>query len=172
MKRFYLLGLLLFVMVVLFSCGQTTDMLVQQKQSQDLAEGQREVGIPQITNFQEMRLLKQIYELRDQSNLVTYSYLQSSLTGKLIYIGETVGFGIPYSVQYSSPQKVTYEGAGRGWTKMPQAEPNGLFPTGSTQATWLLLRDPKTGKASVAYFEPDIVVLQFKLPADSPLLQK
>ena len=60
------------------------------------------VGMPGITLFQEKRLLKTIYELRDQANLVTYTYYLD-LQGQRHKVCPTtsIGFPIPYATQYT-----------------------------------------------------------------------
>lgn len=143
-----------------------------QRTSQQLAEADRQVGHPQIVNWQERKLAKTIFELRDRTDLICYAYLQSEYTGKLIYIGKCLGFGLPYSVQFTNPETVIdpekfvgynkYQGEG-GFVTLPQADPNGLFMPQGLSATWLLMIDPETGDATPVYFEPTIVVSPFPL---------
>jgi len=50
-----------------------------------------------------------VYEMRDQNRATyTYTYTFSEYTGKFRFLGNTVGFGIPYAAQYSSPSKLQY----------------------------------------------------------------
>lgn len=141
----------------------------QKEQSEVLlAEATSQVGMPNITNFRERRIVKDILELRDQNGLVTYTYLYCEMTGKLKYLGESVGYGVPYSTQFTSPQKVerySHAGSGYSWEVVPQADPNGLFAPASSTATWVMLKDPNSDKVSTIYVEPLIVVSPFKLPA-------
>lgn len=137
-----------------------------------LAEADRQVGMPGITNYQQRKLMKAIYELCDKEDLVCHAYLQSQLTGKLLYLGKCIGYGIPFSAQFTNPMKVI-DGEmelgvfrdGNGITTIPQADPNGLFMPTSSSATWLMLVDPQDGKPRPVYCEPGIVVSPFKLPA-------
>jgi hypothetical protein len=46
---------------------------------------------------------------------------------------------------------------------IPQADPNGLYMPTSSSATWVMLKDPKTGKIHPVYVESDITVSPFKL---------
>ncbi len=125
-------------------------------------EANRQIGMPSITNFQERRLAKQIFELRDQEKLVTYAYI-ASLEGKLIFIGKCIGFGLPYSVQYTNPERVAVNRHNAGVLALPQPDPNGLFMPSGLSATWLMMIDPKTGDARPVYVEPAIVVSPFPL---------
>ena len=138
-----------------------------------LAEADRQIGMPAIKNFQERKLAKMIFELRDQEDLITYAYIVNHMTGKLVFIGKCIGFGLPYSVQYTNPQRVwdaEQEGGVRGKYNdagelqvLPQADPNGLFMPDGLSATWLMMIDPKTNKPRPVYVEPEIIVSPFPL---------
>lgn len=130
------------------------------------AAAAREVGFPAITNFYEKRLLKEIYERRDQADLTTYAYVQG-LDGKLTCLGQAIGYGVPYSTQFSNPQtdiRRNTDGTElrRESYSMPQPEPNGLFTPDGLSATWLQLVAPN-GDIHVVYVEPTIVVSPFEI---------
>ncbi|MCX6795604.1 MAG: hypothetical protein NT165_02690, partial [Candidatus Falkowbacteria bacterium] len=94
-----LVGLTMFV-----SCGQapqSSDIVQKEQQEKILAEGSAQVGMPAIKNFRERKIVKDLYELRDQNGLVTYTYIFSEYTGKYTYLGETIGYGIPYATQFT-----------------------------------------------------------------------
>lgn len=139
----------------------TADDKDAAKQEQMQKEGQAQAGMPGVHNFQEKKLLKMIYELRDDENLICYAYLFNEFNGKLIFIGKCIGYGIPYSTQYSNPQKDTWPSYHDG-KMMPQAEPNGLFMPSSSEGTWLMLLD-KDGKPHPVYVEPRIIVSPFQI---------
>ena len=65
-------------------------------------------------------------------------------------------------MQYTNPEVEVYRYQG-GYGTLPQADPNGLFMPDGLSATWILLKDPKTGDARPTYVEPSIVVSPFKL---------
>jgi len=151
----------------LVSCGpieETPDKKDAIQQKQMLAEAQRETGLPAIHNFQEKKLLKQIYELRDNEKIVNYAYLYNEMQGKLVFIGKCIGYGIPYSTQYSNPARPaeTWETHEQGNITLPQAEPNGLFMPASSDGTWLMLID-KEGTPHPVYIEPKVIVSPFPL---------
>lgn len=74
-----------------------------------------------------------------------------------------IGYGIPYSAQYSNPEKEVYEGGyDSGFGSLPQPEPNGLFMPESSSATWLIMLD-KEGNPRPVYVEPLIIVSPFPL---------
>ena len=135
-----------------------------------LLEADKQIGMPDITRFTERKLAKDILELRDSENLSTYLYVLS-WDGKLVFLREAVGYGLPYSVQYTNPQTLvdadgvlginTFQDNGRVQT-LPQADPNGLFMPEGLSATWVMLKD-QDGKPRPVYFEPQIIVSPFPL---------
>ena len=153
---------------------ETSDSVLNKKTEVLMSEANRQIGLPAIVNFQEKKLMKQIYELRDQEDLICYAYLYNRNTGEVgQFLGKCIGYGLPYSTQFSNPVK--YSGvvtdkvadfSGRNWVYsyelMPQAEPNGLFMPEGLSATWLLLIDP-SGKPRPVYVEPEIIVSPFPL---------
>lgn len=149
------------------SCDETnvpkSDVVLQTATEELANEANRQVGMPAIVNFQEKKVLKMIYELCDQENLVCYAYLFNRNTGTVgQFLGKCIGYGIPYSTQFSNPEKYTYVGNYVGYT-IPQAEPNQLFKPTGLSATWLLLIDPKTKEPRPVYVEPEIIVSPFPL---------
>lgn len=146
-----------------------SDQLQRDQQEKILQEGTSSVGMPAIKNFRERRLVRDIYELRDQDGLTTYTYLYNEMTGKLVFFGETIGYGVPYSAQFSNPEKIVDArggSAGYHYMAIPQAEPNGLFTPASSSATWVMMKDPNGDKVVPVYVEPLIVVSPFKLNID------
>jgi hypothetical protein len=156
----------------------------RDKQEQNLKEAVSEVGTPNIKNYREMRALKDIQELCDQEGFTTYTYLENmiptvvpghtALGGKLTFMMESIGYGIPYATQFTAPesmQRYTIPGDAHhtiayGIEKLPQADPNGLFKPASADGTWVLVTDPVKKRAVPIFVEPRIVSLPFKLPMD------
>ena len=130
-----------------------------------LSEAQRMIGMPAVKNFQQRKLMKLIYELCDREDLICYAYLKSDYTGNLTYLGKCIGYGIPFSAQFTNPEKIAHKQDynGGSFGTLPQADPNGLFMPTSSSATWLMMVDPNTNKPRPVYIEPEIVVSPFKL---------
>ena len=154
----------------------TSDDIQRQQQETLLKEGTAQVGMPAIKNFRERKMLKDILELRDQTGLVTYTYMVNemalqprpgvtALGGKLIFVGESIGYGIPYATQFTNPSKVDRWG-GSVYVTLPQADPNGLFSPASAEGTWVLLKEPDGKDVRPVYIEPRIVVSPFKFKPD------
>jgi len=142
------------------------DTIQQEQTKQSLAEANRQIGMPAITNFQELKLAKMIFELRDKEDYVCHAYLVNQMTGEIgQYLGKCLGYGIPYSVQFTNPEKVVHECNmnGGSFGTLPQADPNGLFMPTSSSATWLMLQDKESGDFRPTYVEPLIIVSPFEL---------
>lgn len=142
----------------------------QQKQTEVLMnEVNNKIGMPEITEFYEKEVLKQLYELRDDSDLICYWYTKNMMTGKWVYEGQCIGYGIPYSTQFSNPEKFVdnnYDlGDAYGGIIIPQAEPNGLFVAEGMSATWVININAETGKLEPDYVEQEIRVSQNKIAA-------
>ena len=115
-------------------------------------------GMPNISNGYEYAQLKDIYELRDDPNLICYWYTKNDMSGKWVYQGTCIGYGIPYGASITSPEQYYYSGA-----TLPLAEPNGLYTNGVTSsATWVLTTD-KDGNVTPTYVESEITVTQSKM---------
>jgi len=138
-------------------CEPSSDTLQNHQQEQLSLQSVRAVGLPAITNFQEKRNLKMILELRDSESLRTFTYVVD-MNGRLHKICDSIGFGVPYATQYTSPSKYVGNGA-----VLPQADPNGLFSPPSADGTWVLCLNPTTKKVSPIYIEPRIIVSPFAL---------
>ena len=164
--------------LALAACGpqKTQNDIQRQQESQITTQGVQAVGMPAIANFREMRELKTIYEMRDQNNLSTWTYLFAQNTGKYILLCESVGYPIPYSAQFTAPTTMqTYNLAGQtgagqayyGSEDLPQADPNGLYTPDSAAGTWVLCLGPDKQTHPV-YAEPDVITLTYALPDVPP----
>jgi len=124
MKRLAIMALTGIMIFSLTGCEyeQSTDEVQAQAQAEILVEANAQTGMPNIKNFAERKMMKEVLEKCDDQKLVTYLYT-TALDGKLVYQGKGIGFGIPYSVQYTNPQRVAERSATYGITVLPQADP-------------------------------------------------
>lgn len=145
-----------------------------REQSQSLQGSEQAtvtVGMPAITNYAEKRQLKMIYELRDTANLITYTYI-IDMNGKRHKVCPTtsVGFGIPYSTQYTAPKalrmgKPMYpNGDTYIWKEFEadQPEPNALHMPSSSSGTWVVCLGPNKQLAPT-YVESEVSVYTFEM---------
>lgn len=131
--------------------GNSAEREQQQATESLLADAQARVGMPRVTNFTEKRLANTILELRDQPNLATYAYTVD-MNGRAHCLGRSIGFGLPYTTQITNPMQNDI-----GDVTLPQAEPNGLYSSDSTNATWVLLVGAD-GRPKPAYVESDVTI--------------
>lgn len=162
---FKLLPILL-TLLLLSGCNDSKASTADQSQRKateaSLAEANRQVGMPNIANFTERKLMKMILELRDQDGLATWTYIVD-MHGELHFLTESIGYGLPYSTQFTSPSKPVYRGASSNRTGLvvPQADPNGLFMPDGLSATWIIA-STEDGPRPL-YVEPAIIVSPVKL---------
>lgn len=154
--------------VFLSGCGNLPDTRSADQKTQDQQESMQkqaadQTGLPGITNFTELKLVKHLYELRDQK-IVTYSYVPD-MNGKLWHLCDSIGYGLPYSVQFSNPEKVMKDSQ-YGYGTLPQAEPNGLFMPATAEGTWVVCINPNNNNdIAPVYVEPRVIVSPFRLNA-------
>lgn len=143
---------------------RTSDKQISRSMEFSMREANSQLGMPSITNFQEKKLAKMIMEQRDREDLICYAYIVNHMTGKLVFIGKCLGYGLPYSTQYTNPMKTVDAYKNGGYCEqLPQADPNGLFMPEGLSATWLMMIDPESGEPRPVYLEPEIIVSPFKL---------
>jgi hypothetical protein len=152
------------VSLLIVGCWEdSTDVKVAEKQETSLAEANRQVGLPAIVNFQEMKLMRSLYEVRDQANLLTITYIVD-LNGHLHFLTKSVGYPLPYGTQFSNPEHIVRKFGGR--YVMPNAEPNGLFMPPTAEATWVIARSD-TGELLPIYVEERVITTLEKFPLKS-----
>ncbi|MHC4297954.1 MAG: hypothetical protein ACYS7Y_11675 [Planctomycetota bacterium] len=163
MRSFLILSLLC-CCVAFVGCveNSSTDKAQKKETEQRLTEAHKQVGMPDITRWTEKKLARDIMELRDKE-ITTYAYIVN-LNGDLIFLGEAIGYGLPYSVQYTNPSKIGASYTQGGFAIIPQAEANGLFMPDGLSATWVMLKGPD-GKVRPVYVESELIVSPFKLKA-------
>jgi hypothetical protein len=163
-KTVLLVPILLLLGAVSTGCDKvaTSDDIQRRQQEVMLKEATAATGMPAIKNFRERKILKDIIEMRDQDGLVTYTYLWSDVQGKLVFLCDSIGYGLPYATQYSNPEKADWSAAGTLYT-IPQADPNGLFSPASAEGTWILCKNPSGKEVRPIYVEPRVIVSPFKL---------
>jgi len=143
---------------LMVGCDETTRMKEENYTENTKTQILDMYGLPEVSNFFEYSQLKEIYELRDNPNLICYWYTKNDMSGKWVYQGTCVGYGIPYGASITNPEQRVYSGL-----TLPLAEPNGLYTNGlSTSATWILTTDAK-GNIMPTYVESEITISQSKM---------
>lgn len=139
----------------------TADQQSTAKQEAIQQESNRQTGMPGVTNFTEKKIVKKLYELRDQ-NIATFSYIPD-FQGRLWHLCDSIGYGLPYGVQFTNPERIVQQYSSSYGT-LPQAEPNGLFMPPTAEGTWIICA-ASNGDPTPVYVEPRVIVSPFKLKA-------
>ena len=129
MKRLFIL-----LVVLLSACSgqETADTRKVQDQQAIYAQTQ---PIPAFQWSRDRDTLIQIYKAKNEAN-ATWSVITSQGTGMPIYICPSIGFPLPADTQLTNGlQQLQGHSAG---TIVEQAEPNGLFSSKNTDATYIL----------------------------------
>ena len=170
--RFALLASIASLSILLAGCDLSptanTDEKVAVQQEQMQSQALAQTGLPGITNFTELKMVKHLYELRDQK-IATYTYVPD-MNGKLWHLCNSIGYGLPYATQFSNPQRRVFyssTNAAHSDYDLPQAEPNGLFMPSAAEGTWITCSNPNgQGSLEPVYIEPRVIVSPFKLRAE------
>lgn len=150
------------LLTVISGCDEprsSNDQKTARETEQLMQEASSAVGMPAVPNWTERRNLKMIYELRDQA-IRTWTYT-IDMNGNRHLLCESIGYGIPYSTQYSNPERITMQSS-YGYGTLPQPEPNGLWTPEGLSATWVLCSDGQGGVVPV-YSEPTLIVSPYAL---------
>lgn len=160
MKFAGLLLCLVAMICLLAGCMEETEETQYTSQLKDKISDM--YGYPNVANFFEYSQLNEIYEMRDNPNLICYWYIKNDMSGKWVYQGTCIGYGIPYGASITAPE--SYQRLPSvDWERLPLAEPNGLYTNGvSTSATWILTTN-EDGDIAPTYVESEITVSQIKM---------
>lgn len=162
MKNFKKITVVLLLLIFTFlttGCfAQDSNTNAENYTEQVTSNVQGMYGFPSIINYTEYKRLLDLYELRDDPDLICYWYTQNQFTGKWVYQGECLGYGIPYGASLTNPEEYVYNGA-----TIPLAEPNGLFTnTVTSSATWII-KITSDGKLKPDYVESEIRISPDKI---------
>ena len=162
-KMFAIMAIFAMMICMLVGCGETEE---NQYTKELMNQAYDAVGFPDVSNYFERAQLKEIYELRDDPNLICYWYTKNDMSGKWIYQGKCIGYGIPYTTSMTASESLQRieTTMGAEWEVVPLAEPNGLYASPSTSATWILSVN-EDGDITPIYVESEITVSQTKMAA-------
>lgn len=147
--------IILLVAFCFIGCGDHRSQ--EQRDKQTVQRQQAQYGKAQpvpIYDFSlERDLLIQLYNIRNQ-RVSTHSVWRSD-RGMIEGDCPSMGFGIPYDTSLTNPLQSV--GGGHARTSIGQAEPNGIFASTNTAATWVMC----VGKAGIIepmYIETKVTV--------------
>ena len=153
-------------LIVLTGCfkGQSAQTL---KDKESVARQQEQYGIGQpipVFNWSlERHLVKELYKLRNQK-VSTHTVWRSD-RGMIEGDCPSLGFSVPYDTSLTNPlQGVRISGNG-GVTSIEQAEPNGIFASKNTAATWVMCLG-NAGALEPIYIETKVTTYPYPVKVD------
>lgn len=147
---------------------ESRDRQVVQTQQSQYAKGQ---PIPIYDWSLERDLVIQLYNIRNE-RVATHSVWRGEMS---VIEGDcpSIGYGLPYDTSLTNPlmattvdeygNKHTYQGG--SLTTIGQAEPNGVFASTNTSATWVMCVG-NGGTIAPVYVETKVTVYPYPLEVD------
>jgi len=161
--------IMLMLAISLAACGtetqtEKTAKVVERQQSQ-YAKAQPN---PVFDWSLERDLLIQLYNIRNMKAL-THSVWRSD-RGLVEGDCASIGFGIPYDSSLTNPLVATSKGKENTYrseslTSIEQPEPNGIFASKNTSATWVMCAG-STGTIEPIYIETKVTVYPYSVRVD------
>ncbi len=162
MKKYYYLILLFTLSLPLMGMSCDTSTEVKQTQAVQRQQAQYAKGqpIPAFDWSLERDLIIKLYTIRNQK-VATHSVWRGDFS---VVEGDcpSYGYGIPYDTSLTNPLMATDEDL-EGFDKsslvaIEQAEPNGIFASKNTQATWVMCLGVAPGSVEPVYVESKVTV--------------
>ena len=111
----------------------------------------------------ERHLVVQLYNTRNQ-RVATHSVWRSNY-GAIEGDCPSMGYGIPYDTSLTNPLQGIYVSGNGGVTSVGQAEPNGIFASTATAATWVMCVGD-AGRIEPHYVETKVTVYPYPVSVD------
>ena len=164
MKRIYFILLMIFISLVTMGNAcmpgdseSTKEMKAVERQQSQYAKGQ---PVPAFDWSFERHLMIQLYKLRNKK-VATHAVWRSDY-GLIEGDCPSIGYGLPYDVSLTNPLMTTDEdqdgvGTSGALATVEQPEPNGIFASKNTSATWVMCTG-QSGSIEPVYVESKVTV--------------
>ena len=161
-------------LLTLIGCVDTSSFKQEMTDAKDVNEQQEQYAktqpVPKFGYSRERAIYSQIYQARNK-NIATHTVWRGNTS---IIEGDcpSIGFPIPYDVQLTNPEKITLLKLGRmdDYVEgvVEQAEPNGLFSSKTTAATWVMcaVEDQGIIKMTPTYVEGKVTAYTYPVNVD------
>lgn len=163
MKKFIFI---IAIAVTMTACNEKS----QEKKDQEMAAAQQgqyaaSQPVPMYDWSLERHMIIELYNLRNL-RAVTHSVWRSDL-GTIEGDCASIGFGIPYDTSLTNPLTAVDFGKSTAYNLqvVEQAEPNGIFASKNTAATWVLCAG-KTGMIEPVYVETKVTTYPYSVNVD------
>ena len=158
--------------IVLSFCGCEVDNSVATQEAKKVARQQDQYAkgqpVPAFDWSFERDLVIQLYKLRNKK-VATHTVWRSDY-GQIEGDCSSIGYGIPYDTSLTNPLMSTDEDQDgfdqSALTTIEQPEPNGIFASKNTTATWVMSVDKSTGQILPLYIETKVTVYPYPVKVD------
>jgi len=144
-----------------YSCSADQSQETKVSQEAQMQQKQYAIGqpIPKFDFSLERQLVIELYKIRNKK-VATHSVWRSDF-GMVEGDCPSMGFGLPYDISLTNPLQATDEDI-QGYdkqslTSIEQAEPNGIFASKNTTATWVMCVGD-SGQIEPVYVESKVTV--------------
>ena len=161
MKKF-LIVLIIFVMAGA-GCEIKRNEAAKEAQTVNAQQSQYAKGqpIPVFDWSLERHLMIELYTLRNQK-VATHAVWRSDY-GMVEYDCPSLGYGLPYDVSLTNP--LTTVGTYESLATIEQPEPNGIFASKNTSATWVMCVGD-AGMLEPVYIESKVTIFPYSVKVD------
>ena len=173
MRKIIAFIVLLVMMFGLIGCDIPESNKQQAQESKMVNQQQKQYSARQpIPSFEwslERHLVIELYKMRNRK-VATHTVWRSDM-GVIEGDCTSMGFSIPYDTSLTNPIMATtvyQDGDDRingAMTSIEQPEPNGLFSSKNTSATWVLCTDPQ-GNINPVYVESHVTSYPYPVKVD------
>ena len=138
---------------LLVGCQENTESLDRRAVQEQQAQYSKSQPIPKYRHSMERELVIKLYNLRNEK-VATHTVWRSDY-GMVEGDCPSMGYGIPYDTSLTNPLQYYTNGAVIG-----QAEPNGIFASTNTSATWVMCLG-EAGTLEPIYVEGKVTVYPY-----------
>lgn len=158
-KRLWFILALIFVALVTMgqSCESSTSQEDKDAVSVNRQQSQYAIGqpVPAFDWSLERHLMIELYKLRNKK-VATHAVWRSDY-GWVEGDCPSLGYGLPYDTSLTNPLKGVHIASQGGVTNIEQPEPNGVFASKNTAATWVMCVGD-AGSIEPVYIESKVTI--------------
>jgi len=147
-------GLFLFASMIVLQRHEHALHPAQKGVSLPVVTGKYSMSPPLIFDSPEKQFLNHIHRLRNISNLTTYTYVQSPVTGKFMLLCQSVGYGLPFAAEDTSPS---------GTDGSPRPDGSGLYSTAGGVGVWIACRNSRSDVSNLVLEQLPVTVSRYPL---------
>lgn len=138
-----------------------------EKVNQQLSQYSKAQPVPAFDWSLERDLMIKLYQLRNQK-VATHTVWRSDY-GMIEGDSPSIGYGLPYDTSLTNPLQLAYKKVSSSfWLdgSIEQQEPNGIYASKNTTATWVMSVDAVTGQILPLYIEGKVTVYPYPVKVD------